>query len=193
MSNTKYVKVANKRLKISQYVLFFVGISTIIFLFIRLFIENPSDPLAIFLYLEFYLSLIFVCLFIYLYLINWKSKILFAEEDIYETVVHRKKTPIAKLALSKNLKKTYVVEIIENLITQEKLSGKIIDGIYSSDYTLSPTCPLCHDQIDEDFLMVLCSYCKRPFHKNHLIDYLNEVEEKCPLCKKILTLADIIK
>ena len=193
MSKIKYVKVANKKNKYLQVIFFVAFIALITILLVRIILENPTNPIVLFFYVEFYFSQLCLVLFVYFYLINWKSKILFAEEDIYETVISRKKTPIERLAVSKSLKPKFVVEIIENLISQNRLSGEIKDGIYSSEFTSAPTCPLCKKPIEDEFIMAFCSYCKRPFHKDHLIDYLNEVKEKCPVCQKTLTLADIIK
>lgn len=193
MSEPKYIKPLRPLEKRVKPLSLLIALVFLIILIVRLVITSLQVPLSLFLFPELYLFWVFLSIYIYLHLRAWKEKIYYAENDIYETIGYRKKTSIKNIARIKDMRENMVEMIIERLIAQEKLFGVIKDGLYMAERTMNPICSLCNKDIEDPLLMVLCPYCKRPFHKDHIIDYLNEMEEKCPNCEVPLKLGDIIK
>lgn len=194
MSVPKYIKEISKTEKFLK-VISFIGIwGSFIFLMIHLSWGLPSNVLLLFIYPELYFFWVFLIGFGFLYLKSWKLNIYLAENDIYETIAYRKKTSLKNIAKVKKLNQKTVEAIINRLIQQDKLFGVIKDGLFISERTLTPICVICKKEIEDRLInLILCPYCKRPFHKDHIIDYLNEMEERCPNCGKVLTLADLFK
>ena len=193
MSVPKYVKELSKLQKLIKKILFLIAFFSFIIWIVHLNIDSPSNPSLIFIYPELYIFLIGVIGYLYYYLREWKVNIYLAESDIMETIAYRSKTSIKSLAKVKKIKERNIKLIIQRLIEQEKLAGIIKDGLFISEVTMVPICSLCNRDITERILMVLCPHCKRPYHKDHIIDYINEIEPKCPNCKRTLDLSDIIK
>ncbi|TFF93005.1 MAG: hypothetical protein EU544_06540 [Promethearchaeota archaeon] len=178
---------------LKNFLLLGIFLSLIIWI-IHLSFVPPSEATVILLYPELYFFIGGLVGYYFLYMQGWKAKVYQYENDIYETIAYRKKTSLRNISEIKHIKERLVKEIIERLIAQEKLFGSIKDGLFISERTMRPICAVCNKEIEDLHLnMVLCPHCKRSFHKDHLIDYINEMEEKCPNCKKSLTLADIIK
>ncbi|MHA1272170.1 MAG: hypothetical protein ACTSQP_05015 [Promethearchaeota archaeon] len=194
MSVPKYIKETTKLQRVIR-ILSFIGIWIFtIFWISHVIIELPSLPLLILLFPEFYLLILCVISYYYFSIKIWKEKILLHENDIYETIAYRKKTSIKNIARVKKISVKTVIRIIERLIQQDKLFGTIKDGLFISEKTMTPICTICNKEIEDRVInMVLCPHCKRPFHKDHIIDYINEMEERCPNCKKTLKIGDIIK
>lgn len=195
MSVPKYIKEVSKLQKKLRFILLIVVFISLILLILHISLELPSEALLLFIYPEIYIFWASLIGYSYLHIRSWKEKIVKAETDILETIAYRKKTSIKNLAKVKGVKEGYVISIIQRLIDQDRLFGIIKDGLYISEHTMVPICSLCNKEINDRLLMVLTPCCKRPFHKDHLIDYINEYENKCPNpnCKKILELRDIIK
>ncbi len=193
MSVPKYIKEFTPRQKLLKKFSFIGSIALTIIWIVHIRITLPGDPIEIFIYPELYAFLVCIVVFTILYLKAWKLKIATAETDIFETIAYREKTSIKNLAKVKKIKERQVITIIDRLLAQEKLFGIVKDGLFISEKTVLPVCDICKKEITEALLMSLCPYCKRVFHKDHLIDYINEMEQKCPNCKHPLTLADIIK
>jgi hypothetical protein len=193
MSVPKYIKELSKTQKKLKPLLILVSLVSFLIWIVHLFIDSPSNPGFIFIYPELYIFLTCLIGYIYLYIRDWKEQIYFAESDLIETIAYRSKTSIKSLANVKKIKESNVKLIIQRLIDQEKLFGIIKDGLFISERTMVPICSLCNKDIKDRFLMVLCPHCKRPYHKDHIIDYINEYEQNCPNCKRFLELADIIK
>ncbi|MGV9200471.1 MAG: hypothetical protein ACOC44_13215 [Promethearchaeia archaeon] len=192
MSVPKYIHEVSKWQRVIKIVSLVVAILSFGYWCLHVFAALPENPFEILIFPEFFLFLIMVIVYTFLYLRIWKEKIYKLETDIFETIAYRKKTSIKNIARIKNLKERYVRAILERLIKQDKLFGMIKDGLYISDRTMKPICSLCNKEIEDHLLMVLCPYCKRPFHKDHIIDYINEVEAKCPECNTPLKISDII-
>ncbi len=195
MSIPKYIKEFTPYQKLIKKISFFGSFASLIVWIIHLSVVLPADPREILIYPELYAFLICQSIYVALYLKSWKVKMADAETDIFETIAYREKTSIKNLSKVKKIKECQVITIIDRFLAQEKLFGIVKDGLFISEKTMSPVCEICKKEITDNFLMSLCPYCKRPFHKDHLIDYLNEMEQKCPNpnCKHTLTLADIIK
>ncbi len=193
MSIPKYIKELSKSQKILKKLLLIIAIIVFFIWIIHISIAPPTNPIYIFLFPELYVFIMCIAGYTYFYLRAWKEKIYFLESDILETIAYRSKTSIKSLASVKKIKERNIRLIIQRLIEQEKLSGIIKDGLFISEVTMIPICSLCNKDITERILMVLCPHCKRPYHKDHIIDYINEVEQKCPNCKNLLELSDIIK
>ncbi|MFO8020361.1 MAG: RING-H2 finger protein [Promethearchaeia archaeon] len=192
MSVPKYIHEVSTWQKVIKIISLIVAILSLGYWIVHVFIQLPENPFEIFIYPEFFLFIIAISVYTFLYLRVWKERIYNLETDIFETIAYRKKTSIKNIARIKNLKERYVRAILERLIKQNKLFGSIKDGLYISDRTMKPSCSLCNKEIEDHLLMVLCPYCKRPFHKDHIIDYINDVETKCPECNTPLNISDII-
>ena len=193
MSVPKYIKELSKSQKILKDLLIIISFLVFIIWIIHISIDSPSVPGYIFLYPELYVFLTCIAGYTFFYIRKWKENIYYVESDILETIAYRSKTSIKSLAKVKKIKERNVKLIIQRLIEQEKLSGIIKDGLFISEVTMVPICSLCNKDITERLLMVLCPHCKRPYHKDHIIDYINEIEQKCPNCKNTLQLSDVIK
>ncbi len=193
MSVPKYVKGVSKNLRTIKSISIFTIFIIIIIWVIRVAIDLPDNPLLVLLFPEFFILIGTICIYAYLYLRTWKLMIYSAESDIFETIAYRDKTSIKNVASIKKLKEKTVELILKRLLEQEKLFGIIKDGLFISEKTMKPICSLCNKEISDRLLMVLCPYCKRTFHKDHLIDYINEMESICPNCKHEVWLGDIIK
>ena len=193
MSVPKYIKVLSKSQRLIKKLLILVVIISFLVWIGHLFIDPPPNPVIIFIYPELYILLAGLIGYIYYFLREWKVGIYAAESDIIETIAYRSKTSIKSLAKVKKIKERNIKLIIQRLIEQEKLAGIIKDDLFISEVTMVPICSLCNKDITERILMVLCPFCKRPYHKDHIIDYINEMEPKCPNCKRTLELSDIIK
>lgn len=166
---------------------------TFIILIMHFILFPPPSVLFLFLFPEIYILVGTLTLYSFLHLRAWKYNVYNVESDVFETIAYRKKTSIKNIAKVKKVKEKMVEQIINRLIEQEKLFGIIKDGLFISDKSAQPICSLCHKNITDSILLVLCPYCKRPFHKDHLIDYLNDVENKCPSCEHLLKLGDIFE
>ena len=193
MSEPKYISSLSKRLKAVKKVSLGLMVGSLIVWFARVVIWTPSNPILIFIFPELYVFLASLTIHAYLRIKAWKFKIYSAEGDIFETIAYRDKTSIKNLAAIKDVSEKEVVKILTRFIKQEKLDGFIKDGLFISEHPMVPMCALCNKEISDKLLMVLCPYCKRTFHKDHLIDYINEKEEKCPKCEHELQLEDIVK
>lgn len=192
MSVPKYVHEFSRWQKIAKVISLILAVLAFGFWCLHVVIELPENPLLILIYPEFFLFIAMISLNVFLYIRRWKERIYNLETDIFETIAYRKKTSIKNIARIKNLKERYVRAILERLIKQEKLFGVIKDGLYISDRTMKPICSLCNKEVDDYLNLTLCPYCKRPFHKDHIIDYINEVKGKCPECDTPLKISDII-
>ncbi len=154
--------------------------------------QNPSlPPLNLFLHYSFYIFLISIILFTIIHLNNWRKSVDNAESVIYEIVVYRKETPISTLATKIGVSKDSVYEIIQRMILNSKLIGRIDNGIFYSSRPRKPICPICREEITDSIRLITCPFCRKPFHKDHVLSYIQEVEKKCPSCKNILTLGEL--
>jgi len=193
MSVPKYIKELSSLQKKLKFIFLIAVITSLVIWIIHLLIDLPSEVMLILAYPELYIFWGSLVGYAYYHIRSWKEQIVKAERDLLETIAYRKKTSIKNLARVKKIKESYAISIIQRLIEQDRLFGIIKDGLYISEHTMIPICSICNKEIDDRLLMVLCPYCKRPYHKDHIIDYLNEYEGKCPQCKRILELKDIIK
>lgn len=195
MSVPKYIKEVSKFEKKLKWIFLTMVLITLITWIVHVGLKSPSNPVLILIFPEFYVFVGALFAFGYFYLKSWKEKVAKIETDIFETITYREKTSLKNLARVKKIKKSTVESIVQRLIDQERLYGVIKDGLYIAEKIMAPICSLCNNEIDDKLLLVLCPYCKRPFHKDHIIDYINEIEKKCPnpSCKHPLDLADIFK
>jgi hypothetical protein len=155
-------------------------------------VESPSLSLgSLFLHPNFYIFLGSLVSLIILQMYQWKKSINNAERAIYEIIVYRKMTPINALANKLQISKDSVFEIIQKMILEYKIVGHIENGIYYTNSPRTPVCPICKEDISTSLRLITCPICRKPFHKDHLMAYLEDVEEKCPNCVNTLTLGDL--
>jgi len=193
MSVPKYIKELSRFQKRLKLVLLFAILISLIIWIAHIYISNPSNVIIILLYPEIYIFWVALFGYCYLYIKSWKERIYYAENDIYETIAYRSKTSIRSISNVKNVSEKDVKSIIQRLINQEKLFGTIKDDLFISERPMTPICSLCNKDITDRLFMFLCPFCKRPYHKDHIIDYINEYKGQCPNCKRHLELSDIIK
>ncbi|MHA1821090.1 MAG: RING finger protein [Promethearchaeota archaeon] len=178
-------------LRIYELMIIFITLG-IFGLYINYVFKHQDLPIKyIFLNIYFILFLAGLILSTYLHLYIWKYVAENAESVIYEIIIYRKMTSLNAIAAKLQISKDLVYEIIRDMLKKGKLLGEIRNGIYYSTTPKTPICPICKEEILDSLRLIVCPFCRKPFHKDHLISYLNDVEERCPNCKRILTLADL--
>jgi len=158
---------------------------------IHLLLEPPAPYYFAFTFVEFFLFEIFLFLFFYFYIINWKERVERLGRDILQAVIFRLKTPIPAIANKFKLSTDTVKEILYHLIRSGKVKGEVKNEIFFLAERRNPTCHLCDKEIDPIDRLMLCPICRVPFHKDHLIEYINDVAQRCPACKNRLTIGDL--
>jgi len=124
-------------------------------------------------------------------LIRWKRKFQNAKDIIYEIILYRKETALPALAFRLSLPLDIVYEIIQSYIKQNKIIGEIKGNIFINYIKKTPVCPICKEEIIDPINLIVCPFCRKPFHKDHLLKFLKEEESICPNCRKSLNLADL--
>ena len=155
-------------------------------------LQNPTITIGhLFLHWYFFVFLSSMILITVLQLLSFRTSINDAERAIFEIIVYRKMTPINAIANRLQISKDNVFEIIQKMIVSYKIIGRIEDGIYHSNSPRTPVCPICKEDILSSLRLITCPICRKPFHKDHLMGYLKDFEEKCPVCKNPITLGDL--
>jgi len=154
--------------------------------------QNQTLPIpALFLHYSFYLFIFAAGAATILHLYNWRDSINNSESIIFEIVIYRKMTPINALANKLRLSKDEVFELLNKMIINNKIIGQIKEGIFYTTTPRTPFCSICKEQITDSLRLITCPFCHKPYHKDHIIGYLSDVDESCPNCKRILTLSDL--
>ncbi len=179
------------RRKIYEYVSATLAVIASVAWIIHLAIEPPTPYYNAFLFVEFFLFEIFLAIFLYFHAMNWKERVERMSRDILQTVIFRMKTPVPAIASRFKLSADSVKEILSRLVRSGKINGEIKNEVFVLAERKNPTCHLCEKEIDVIDRLMLCPFCRVPFHKDHLIEYVNDVAERCPACKNRLTVADL--
>lgn len=154
--------------------------------------QNQAIPIgSLFLHYGFFLFIGSSFGLILTHLYNWKNTIDSSEDIIYEIVVYRAATPITALANKLGISRDEVFELLQSMIVKSKIVGEIREDIYYSKSVRTPICMLCGDKIEDSLRLIVCPFCRKPFHKDHIIGYIKDKEEACPNCHRILTLAEL--
>lgn len=142
----------------------------------------------------FYLFLVCLIAGIILYLNTWRQKISISEKLILESIQYRAFTGIPELAKSKKMSEKEVRAIVNLLIEKKRIYAEIENDTIVLKNVGTPNCGICDRPIYEVAInLAVCSYCKRPFHKDHLLEYFQKFKKKCPECGHSLDLRDIYK
>lgn len=158
-----------------------------------IFAINNADvsPSILFRHWSFIVFVLSVALFVGFRLYSWKKTMDNVEDIIFEIVIYRKMTPVNAIARRLAINNDEAYAIIQNMILTGKILGYIKDNIYYSHSPKTPICPLCDKEIDDNLHLIVCPFCRKPYHKKHLMDYLKKKEERCPNCDRVLTIADL--
>ncbi len=177
-----------KYARITYTLTFLLLVITVVDFFLR---YQPIDRL--FLNPFLLLFIIGVICSIILYMLNWKQRITLLERELVYTIGYRQTTSLSELAKAKRKSKDEIAALVKKLFQEGKLSGKIRGEHIILKTGRSPNCLICSGPI-QDVLnrLSLCPYCKSPFHKDHLLDYLADVDNKCPQCKHRLETFDLV-
>lgn len=155
-------------------------------------IQNTEiTPIMLFQHWSFIFFVISVCLFVGFRVFSWKKTMDNVEDIIYEIVIYRNVTPVNAIARRLGINNDEVYEIIQNMVLSGKIFGYIKDNIYHSHNPKIPICPLCGEDITDPLYLIVCPFCRKPYHKRHILQYLKEKEERCPNCERMLTVADL--
>lgn len=166
------------------------GVFTV--LFVMFLVQHPDvGTRAVFLDFRFLLSLACLGAAGAVYMVYWRQHITTAKEDIVHAVIFRSETPINKLARKFRVRKREARLILRQLVQEERLKGEIRDNFFYATLTQEPECAICDKPITMSERFLTCPLCRRPYHKDCLLDYLAQVEERCPKCRRKLNLADI--
>ncbi len=179
------------RRKVYEYTSVIIAAVASILWIIHLALDPPNPYYNAFIFVEFFLFEIFLVLFLYFHGVNWKERVEHLSRDILQTVIFRMKTPIPAIANRFKVSGDAVKEILSRLVRSGKIKGEIKNDIFLLAERKNPTCHLCEKEIDVIDRLMLCPFCRVPFHKDHLIEYVNDVAERCPACKNRLTIADL--
>ncbi|MHA1734590.1 MAG: RING finger protein [Promethearchaeota archaeon] len=162
------------------------------FTYILYTLQNLNAPVQdLLLDFRLVLSLVLLVSTTIVHLRGWKMRVVDAKEDLVHMVAYRSETPINVLAERFNLSKGEVSHLIEQLVDEGRLTGEIRGNFFYASLTSEPECALCQKEITTSERFLNCPHCRIPYHKDCLIDYINDVEERCPKCGKRVTLADI--
>ena len=112
-----------------------------------------------------------------------------SEKLLLETIHYRAYTNILELAKAKRMSVEEVRAFVNHFIEQKKINGEIQGDTIVIKSIRTPNCGICDRPIYEiEVNMLICPFCKRPYHKDHLLEYFNRFEKKCPECKHSLDL-----
>jgi len=179
------------KIKYYQF-LFGIGIVGFFVLWLKFIIFNIELQFPyFFISLEFLLFLGFCIGFFLNNIFIWKKSVIYAKDIIYEIILYRKETSLIALSRKLNLSVNIIYEIIMDYIKNNKIIGEIKDNIFFNFSKKIPICPLCNEKIEDPINLLVCPFCRKPFHKNHLLKFMNEVESSCPNCKHSITLKDL--
>ncbi len=179
------------RRKIYEYVSVILATVAGLVWIIHLAMDPPTPYFFAFIFVEFFLFEIFLVLFLTFHIINWKERVEKLSRDILQAVIFRMNTPVPAIANRFKVSGDAVKEILARLARNGKIKGEIKNDVFHLAERKSPTCHLCEKEIDVIDRLMLCPFCRVPFHKDHLIEYVNDVAERCPACKNRLTIADL--
>ncbi len=179
------------RRKVYEYVSLIIAAVASILWMIHLALDPPNPYYYAFIFVEFFVFEIFLVFFLYFHGMNWKERVERLSRDILQAVIFRIKTPIPAIANRFKLSGDAVKEILSRLVRSGKIKGEIKNDVFVLAERKSPTCQLCGKEIDIIDRLMLCPFCRVPSHKDHLIEYVNDVAERCPACKNRLTIADL--
>jgi hypothetical protein len=177
--------------RVFEFLLIIFGIGGFTLWFSYAF-QNQTIPIPeLFFNYSFFLFIISTSAATLIHLYNWRDSINSSESVIFEIVVYRKMTPINALANKLRLSKDEVFEILQKMIINSKIIGQIKEGIFYTTTPRTPFCSICKEQIVDSLRLITCPFCHKPYHKDHIIGYLSDVDESCPNCKRALTLSDL--
>jgi hypothetical protein len=179
------------RRKIGEYVSLAIAIIATIIWVVHISLVPPANFLLALLSVEFVVMEVSIVLFIYFHVIRWKGRVNQLRHDVLQTVLFRLKTPIPGLADKFEVSVDAVTDALSYLLHSEQVAGEIRQNVFYLAKRQNPTCQLCEQEIELNDRLLTCPYCHTPFHKDHLIEYINEVKERCPACQNRLTIADL--
>lgn len=179
------------RRKVYEYASAIIATIASITWVIHLSLDPPNPYYYAFIFVEFFVFEIFLVLFLYFHGLNWKERVERLSRDILQAVIFRMKTPIPAIANRFKVSGDSVKEILFRLVRSGKIKGEIKNNVFVLAERKNPTCHLCEKEIDVIDRLILCPFCRVPFHKDHLIEYVNDVAERCPACKNRLTIGDL--
>ncbi len=192
-------KLANRLKEIRTWNIISYGIIVLSIIFMSIWIIQSSaypyeNILLIFTNVFFYLGIICVITGVILLLNTWKIKLEISEKLLLETILYRAYTNITELAKAKQMSVKEVRSLVSLFIEQKKINGEINGDTIVIKSVRTPNCGICDRPIYEVAInMLICPYCKRPYHKDHLLEYFHRFEKKCPECAHSLDLKDIYK
>ncbi len=175
------------------------GVIALSVIFMSMWIVQSSsyafeNILMVFNNIFFYLGMISIITGIVLYLNTWKSKMEVSEKLLLETIHYRAYTNIIELAKAKKMSVKEVKALVSLFIEQKKINGEINGDTIIIKSVRTPNCGICDRPIYEIAVnLLICPFCKRPYHKDHLLEYFHRFEKKCPECAHPLDLKDIYK
>ncbi|HMF32886.1 MAG TPA: hypothetical protein VKK79_15795 [Candidatus Lokiarchaeia archaeon] len=179
------------RQKIYEYSSLVISLIAAIVWIVRISLFPPIPFILALLAVEFVVLEISLAIFVYFHVAIWKTRIKQLRQDILQAVIFRRKTPVPGLADKFNVSVDSATEVLTYLVQSGQVTGEIKQNVFYLAERKNPTCQLCDQEIEMNDRLLTCPYCHTPFHKDHLIEYINEVKERCPYCQNRLTIADL--
>ena len=137
-------------------------------------------------------ALVCMGVFIGLYLWNWRLKWGVLKEEVYELVAFRSEVSLQSLAHAKMVSLWGIRDLISALLQEQRIMGHVEGDHLIMQEGAQPKCGICHQNIPRPTDQLACPHCKRRFHRQHLIEYLEAQQNRCPCCSGPLKYQDFL-